>query len=262
VSFFDTHAHLWWEDFEPDRAEVLERARTAGVVGILNLGTTAATSRSAQGLAERDPLCWAAVGLHPDDLPEYAADPAGSIAAIEALTGHPRVIAIGETGLDFYRDHIDPDIQRAALRDQLDLARRTGLPVVLHNRQADGELREAIEAWGEGVTAVFHCFTGDTDFGRWAIERGHYLGIGGVFTFKSSNLRDQVRAWDPERLLLETDSPFLAPVPHRGRRNEPAHLPLIARALGEALGTSPEAVAARTTENALRLFGLTPDRLE
>lgn len=260
MSFFDTHAHLWWEDFAPDRDEVLERARTAGVVGILNLGTTAATSRSALELAEQDPLCWAAVGLHPNDLQTYAADPTGSLAAIEALADDPRVVAIGETGLDFYREHIDPDIQRAALRDQLDLARRTGLPVVLHNREADAALREAVDAWGEGVTAVFHCFTGDADFGRWAIERGHYLGIGGVLTFKSSDLREQVRAWDPDHLLLETDSPFLAPVPHRGRRNEPAYLTLTARALAEALGSTPEEVAARTTENALRLFGLEPGR--
>jgi TatD DNase family protein len=254
LTLFDTHAHLWWSDFDPDRDEVLARARAAGVREVLNLGTTAATSRSCLALAEREPLCWAAVGLHPNDLQEYAADPAGNLAAIEALCTHPRVVAVGETGLDFYREHSDREVQLTALHDHLDLARRTSLPVVLHNRQADAELREAIESWGDGVTAVFHCFTGDAAFGRWAIEGGHYLGLGGVLTFRSSDLRERVAAWDLDRILLETDSPFLAPVPHRGKRNEPALITLTAAALAEALGLGPEEVAERTRANAFRVF--------
>jgi TatD DNase family protein len=254
LTLFDTHAHLWWSDFDSDRDEVLARARAAGVREVLNLGTTVATSRTCLALAERESLCWAAVGLHPNDLQEYVADPAGSIAAIETLCTRSRVVAIGETGLDFYREHTDPEVQLAALRDHLELGRRTGLPVVLHNRRADTELREAVAMWGEGVTAVFHCFTGDEAFGRWAIERGHYLGLGGVLTFRSSDLREQVAAWDLDRILLETDSPFLAPAPHRGKRNEPALITVTAGVLAEALGREPAELAERTRANAFRVF--------
>jgi TatD DNase family protein len=251
---FDTHAHLWESDFDSDRHEVLTRARAAGVREVLNLGTTVATSRACLELAEQEPLCWAAVGLHPNELQEYAADPEGEMAAVEDLCHHPRVVAIGETGLDFQREPVARTVQRAALRDHLELGRRTGLPVVLHNRLADVELREAVETWGEGVTAVFHCFTGDESFGRWAIEHGHYLGLGGVLTFRSSDLRERVGAWDLDGILLETDSPYLAPAPHRGKRNEPALIALTARALADAVGLDRDELAERTRANAFRAF--------
>lgn len=253
---FDSHAHLFWNAFEEDREEVIARAREAGVVGILNLGTTPESSRRCIELAERHPECWAAAGFHPNDIEAYRSAPEAGITEIERLAGHPKAIAIGETGLDLYRSRESYETQLESLRAHLELARRTGLPVVLHNRGADAELREALEEHGKGVVVVLHCFTGDEAFGRWAIERGHYLGLGGIFTFPSSGLRDAVGAWDPDHLLLETDSPFLAPVPHRGGRNEPSYVVHTAAVVADALGISPEALGRRTTENARRLFGL------
>lgn len=252
---FDTHAHLFWEDFQEDLDQVLERAREVGVEGILNLGTNPETSAACVGLAERSPLCWAAVGWHPNDAGGYAADPEEAREAIRELVDHPRVVAIGESGLDFYRERADAEAQYESLRFHFQLARDTGKPLVLHNREASSELRDALEEMDEGVTAVLHSFIGDIGFGRWAIERGHYLGLGGIFTFKSSDLPGMVDSWDLDHLLVETDSPFLAPVPHRGKRNEPAFVADTARAVARTLDMPFEELARRTTLNARRLFG-------
>jgi TatD DNase family protein len=254
---FDTHAHLFWNTFDEDRDEVMARAREAGVEGILNLGTTPHTSRQCIELAERYPECWAAAGLHPNDIDTLAEDPVPGMAEVEELAGHPKVVAIGETGIDLYRSQDTRDIQMESLRRHFELARRLQLPVVLHNREADRELRGALEEYDQGVTAVLHCFTGDAEFGTWAIDRGHYLGLGGVFTFRSSKLRESVADWDIERLLLETDSPFLSPVPHRGKRNEPAYVLHTAETVAGALDLDPAELARITTENARRLLGLT-----
>ncbi|MFO7768223.1 MAG: TatD family hydrolase [bacterium] len=255
---FDTHAHLFWEDFQEDLEDVLDRAREAGVEGILNLGTDPDTSRACVELAEHSPLCWAAVGWHPNDAGGFAADPRGAGDAIRNLVDHPRVIAIGESGLDFYRDRSPAEAQYESLRFHFELARETGKPLVLHNREAGDELRETLEEMDEGVTAVLHSFVGDTAFGRWATDRGHYLGLGGIFTFRTSGLPGMVHAWDLDRLLVETDSPFLAPVPHRGKRNEPAFVADTARAVAEALEIPFEELARRTTANAHRLFRTGP----
>ena len=257
---FDTHAHLFWHDFDEDRDEVIERARGAGVSAVLNLGTDPQSSMACIELAERFPECWAAAGFHPNDLEGFGADRDGGMAEIRDLLAHPRVIAVGETGLDYYRDTSDHDLQWESLGRHFELARESGLPIVLHNREADEDLRKALEAFDEGVTAVLHCFTGDEALGNWAIARGHYLGLGGVFTFPSSDLRTVVGKWNPDHLLLETDSPFLSPVPKRGRRNEPAHIVHTARAMADALGLDLDEVADRTTRNAHRLFGIEPER--
>ena len=255
---FDTHAHLFWEDFQEDLDQVLDRAREAGVEGILNLGTNVETSRACVDLAERSPLCWAAVGWHPNDAAGFAEDPEGGGEAIRSLAGHPRVAAIGESGLDFYRDRASSEAQHASLRFHFDLARETGKPIVLHNREATEELRSALADLDEGVTAILHSFIGPEEFGRWAIDRGHYLGLGGIFTFRSSDLPEMVGSWDVDHILVETDSPFLAPVPHRGRRNEPAFVADTARTVADALDIPFEELARRTTENAHRVFGTGP----
>ncbi len=255
MTLIDTHAHLWWSDFDTDREEVLTRARSAGVIAILNLGTDLATSRAAVELAGRSDLCWAAVGFHPNDAETWTAGPEAARAGIRALAEHPRVVAIGESGLDFYRTGAGREAQYRSLEAHFALARETSLPIVLHNRNAAAELQTALEQWDEGVTAILHCFSGEADFGAWAIARGHYLGLGGVFTFPSSRLREIVGGWDRSRLLLETDAPFLAPVPHRGERNEPAYLVATARAVAAALDLSPEALAELTTDNARRVLG-------
>jgi len=259
VTFVDTHAHLWWEDFAADLDDVLNRARRAGVGAILNLGTDLESSRAGIALAEANDLCWAAVGFHPNDATAWVHDPEAGEAALRRLARHPRVVAIGESGLDFYRDRVRPEDQTASLAAHFRLARETSLPLVLHNREATTELQAALEEHGEGVTAILHCFTGSAAFGRWAIERGHYLGLGGVFTYSSSPLREIVGEWDTGRLLLETDAPFLAPVPHRGTRNEPAFVVETGRAVAGALQMSLEELAAITTANARRVLGLPAD---
>lgn len=256
MRFVDTHAHLWWEDFNADLDDVLSRTRSAGVEAVLNLGTDLESSQAGIELAERSNLCWAAVGFHPNDAAAWAHDPEAGEAALRRLARHPRVVAIGESGLDFYRDRVRPEDQIASLAAHLRLARETSLPIVLHNREATPELQAALEEHDEGVTAILHCFAGGAAFGRWAIERGHYLGLGGVFTYRSSPLREIVGEWDTGRLLLETDAPFLAPVPHRGKRNEPAFVVDTARAVAEALQMPLEELAEITTANARRVLGL------
>ncbi|MFC1628373.1 TatD family hydrolase [Gemmatimonadota bacterium] len=248
----DTHAHLFWEDYEHDLDEVMERAREAGVEAILNLGTDDKTSAECVDLAERFPSCWAAAGVHPNDASLYDSDRDAVMGRLRDLLSHPRVIAVGESGLDLYRDHVSLDTQIRCLKAHFDLARENDLPIVLHNRQADAELRDALVKWDEGVTAILHCFVGDADFGKWAIGRGHFLGLGGVFTFPSSSLREMVGEWDPDHVLLETDSPFLSPVPFRGKRNEPSYVASTAAAVADALGMTHDDLAERTTANAYR----------
>jgi len=257
VRLVDTHAHLFWEDFEPDLEEVISRARNTGLEAILNLGTDVDTSRACVALADRYPVCRAAVGIHPNDASLHESDIGGVMDRIAELLEHPHVVAVGETGIDLYRDQVPLETQLRFLEIHFELARAHDLPIVLHNRQADREIREALLKWDEGVTAILHCFLGDVAFGRWAIERGHYLGLGGVFTFPSSSLREMVGEWDRDHLLLETDSPFLSPVPFRGRRNEPARVADVATAVAEALGIPPGTLARQTTANAARVFSLT-----
>ncbi len=253
---FDTHAHLFWSDFDKDRDEVISRAAEHGVTGILNLGTTVDSSQACIALAEKYTYCHAAIGFHPHDVEIFAADPDEKISQLLSLVEQPEVVAVGETGLDFFGGRDTEEAQVASLHAHFDLARRTGLPIVLHNRNASGELKDFLEEYDSEVTAILHCFTGDEWFGMWAIERGHYLGLGGIFTFPSSDLPDMVRSWDLDHLLLETDSPFLSPVPYRGKRNEPSCVIHTARAIAEVVGISPEELGERTTANACRVLGL------
>ncbi len=256
MKLVDTHAHLFWEDYEHDLDEVVERARDAGVEAILNLGTDDETSAECVNLAERYPTCWAAAGVHPNDASLYDSDRDAVMGRVRDLLSHPKVIAVGESGLDLYRDRVSLDTQIRCLEDHFALAREHGLPIVLHNRQADAELRDALVKWDEGVTAILHCFAGDAEFGRWAIERGHFLGLGGVFTFPSSSLREMVGEWDLDHILLETDSPFLSPVPYRGKRNEPTYVADTAALVADTLGMTHDDLAERTTANAYRALDI------
>lgn len=253
---FDTHAHLFWSNFDSDRDEVIERATGAGVAAILNLGTTVDTSRTCISLAERHDRCWAAVGFHPHDVGAFSYDRDEALTQLRILAEHPKVVAVGETGLDFYRGRKNEQLQRDSLRVHLDLARAADLPVVLHNRAAGSELRAILEEYGPEITAILHCFVGDEEFGHWAIDRGHYLGLGGIFTFPSSGLPEMVKAWNLDHLVLETDSPFLSPAPHRGKRNEPSFIVHTAVAIADALGMAAEELAARTTANACRVLDI------
>lgn len=260
MNLVDTHAHLFWDDFQSDLESVIGRAADAGVKAILNLGTTLETSRRCVALAEKYDRCWAAAGFHPNDADLYESDADAGIEGINALTTHPKVVAIGETGLDFYRDRVSVQTQKSSLEAHFGLARQCGLPIVLHNREASTELRSALETWGDEITAILHCFTGDVEFGKWAIGQGHFLGLGGVFTYPSSSLPELVKEWNLDHLLLETDSPFLSPVPHRGRRNEPAYIVHTAEAVAGALGMSVDELAEHTSDNARRVLNLPEGR--
>ncbi len=255
----DSHAHLNHPDYHPELDAVLARAAEAGVTAILVPGYDLESSRQAVALAARDhagaPALYAAVGIHPHDA-EMCDDAA--LAVLRELLAHPRVVAVGETGLDYYRDRSPREKQQAALRAHLSLARETDKPIILHNRDADSDLLRLLRA--EGLPAaggVLHCFSGDAALAEEALALRLMVSAAGQVTFKNAApLRQALVTVPHDRLLIETDSPYLAPVPHRGRRNEPAWVAEVARGLAAVHGTTPEALAAATTENAGRLFGI------
>lgn len=254
----DSHAHLDLEDYAEDLDAVIGRARAAGVGRIVCVGLWRAPGSfgNALELAARDPALFSAtVGVHPH---ECARVPEPDWALHEALAADPRVVAVGETGLDFHYDHSPRPIQEAAFRRSLAIARRAGKPAVVHVREADAACARVLRE--EGIPAaggVIHCFTGDAAAARAYLDLGLHLSVAGVVTFRTAEaIRAAVRIVPRDRLLVETDCPFLAPVPHRGRRNEPAWVVETARKVAEVWGTSLEEVARATTENARRLLRL------
>lgn len=251
---FDTHCHLDEEAFEVDRAEVVARAVAAGVARILTIGTTAESSRRAVSIAGQYLHVWAAVGIQPN----YASQAApGDWEAIEELAASPRVAAIGETGLDRYWDHTPFDIQLDYFDRHLALAQKLDLPFVVHCRDAEAETVARLQRAAEKgpLRGVMHSFTGSADTARACLALGLYISFAGMVTYKKSQaLREQVSQIPPDRLLVETDAPYLAPQPMRGKRNEPAFLASTAQTLAELLGLPLEEFARQTSENAGRLF--------
>ncbi|BCW94543.1 MAG: TatD family hydrolase [Fimbriimonadales bacterium] len=247
----DTHCHLNHPDLYADWQGALFRAQQSGVERLILIGYDLASSRRAVELTEQSDALYAAVGVHPHDALNCDAH---ALDALNTLAQHPRVIAIGEIGLDFYRDLSPREAQYAAFHAQMQLARSLGLPVVLHCRDAYDELLEVLEAY-PAVRGVLHCFSGAESHARRGLALGYFLGIGGVITFKSAEtLRAIVRQTPRERLLLETDAPYLAPHPYRGKRNEPAYLPLIAQQVAALWEVSLEALSEQTEANVRRLF--------
>jgi len=255
----DSHCHLQDQQFEADRGDVVARAAAAGVSALVAPATDGASAGRALELARRTGTLaiGVAVGVHPNDL-----EAADRWSAIEDLAAEPEVVAIGETGLDYYRGAERAPEQRALFARHLDLAARRGLPVVVHNRAADQDVLAALSDWSSGVAgrvAVLHCFVGGPALAERALALGCYLGYGGPLTFKSAaDLRETARVVPLERALVETDAPYLAPTPHRGQRNEPAYARLVVARLAEILELDFREVAAQTRDNALRVFG---DRL-
>jgi TatD DNase family protein len=253
----DTHAHLHDAAFDADRPAVIGRARAVGVAGFLTIGTDVGTSETAVALAAAEPDIYAAVGIHPHDA--RGAD-AAAIERIAALAQTSRVVAIGEIGLDYFRDFSPRAVQRMALVTQLRLARAVGKPVLLHCREAHADLLDICAT--EGVAAVggiLHCFSGDLAMARRGLELGLLISIAGPVTYPSARrLKDVVRALPLDRLVVETDCPYLPPQPWRGQRNEPAYLPATAAYVAELLGTTVATVAAATTANAVRLLAISP----
>ena len=255
----DTHAHLNAEEFTDDLDVVLERAAAVGVGQIVCVGYDVTTSLGAVALAERHPHIFATIGLHPNSV---AAAPSDWQERLAMLARHPRVVAIGETGLDFYRDWSAPDEQLRALRWHFNLADELGLPVVIHNRDANAAVQTEIETWvGHRSTStppgVLHSFTGDESMMRASVEAGFAISFSGMVTFSNRStdyLRDVASVVPDDALLVETDCPYLAPTPYRGKRNEPAYVRVTAERIADVRGTSIEAIERLSTRNAHRTF--------
>ena len=252
----DTHAHLMDRAFADDLAEVLRRAVVAGVGAMVCVGYDEDSSREAVRLADAHPQIVAAVGIHPNHAGEANA---GAFERLRRLARHPRVVGIGETGLDNYRHYTPRAAQRDWFERHLDLAAELDLPVVVHNRQADGDVAEILTGWaaetGGKARGVLHCFAGGEAMLSAGLAAGFTVSIAGPITFKNAGpLPDLARRVPLDRLVLETDCPYLAPTPHRGRRNEPALIQLTAARLAELHHLSPSELAERTTQNACRLF--------
>ena len=249
--WIDAHCHLQFEDRGPTPEEAVARAVDAGVERMVCIGTDLATSAEAVRLAGVFPEVWATVGLHPHDASKLADEWEGLVE----LAGADRVVGIGEAGFDLYYRHSEPDAQEEAFRAQVRLARERGLPLVIHSRDAWAETFGVLESEGVPARTVFHCFTGGPAEAKRALALGCWLSYSGIVSFKTADdLRAAAAVTPAERLLVETDAPFLAPVPHRGRTNEPAFLPAVGAALAAARDEPVEAVAAATRANAMRFF--------
>jgi TatD DNase family protein len=250
----DSHCHLEYKGVAEDQAGVLARARAAGVRGFLNISTRRSEWGSVVGTAEREPDVWASIGIHPHEADQHA--DLGEAALLEAAQ-HPRVIGIGETGLDYYYDKSDRQVQQALFRTHIAVSRQTGLPLIIHTRDAEDDTVAIIEdELGKGAfPALIHCFTAPGGFGRRVLELGLSISLSGIVTFKNAReLQDFAPQIPPGRLLVETDSPFLAPVPHRGRPCEPAYVADTARFVAQLRGESIETLAENTSRNFYGLF--------
>jgi TatD DNase family protein len=248
----DSHCHLTDPRFAPDLDDVLARAWAAGLSGIVTIASTAADAHVAWNLAHRDARIRCTAGVHPHSA---ASATAGDLDAVRDLLQRPGVVAVGETGLDFHYDNSPRDVQRTLFQWHLQAAADTGLPVVVHSRSADADMAAMIRD-AAGVTGVLHCFSGGPDLLQVALDAGWYVSFAGMVTFRNYDAGDLVRAVPADRLLVETDSPYLAPIPHRGKRNEPAFVVETCAALARLRGEDPSATAAGTTANARRFYPL------
>lgn len=249
---FDTHAHYDDEAFDADRDAVLTALPGQGVGLVLNPGCDVESSRKAVQYAAAYPHVYAAVGIHPENCGGYTA---GDLAALRQLAQQPKTAAIGEIGLDYYWAENPPrDFQQQVLRQQLALAQELALPVIIHDREAHADTLSIIREF-PGITGVFHCFSGSPEMAQELLKLGWYLGFDGPVTYKNARRAPEVAAVTPlDRMLIETDSPYMAPVPYRGKRNDSGYVHLIAEKLAEWKGVTPEEMARVTTENGKRLF--------
>jgi TatD DNase family protein len=253
--FIDTHAHLFYPNFENDVDEVITRAKEAGVDYIIVPGTDIATSEKAIDLADKHDFIYATVGVHPHDSKDWNDD---LLIQLENLAKKKKVVAIGEIGLDYYYDFSPKEKQLAAFEAQINLAIKLNLPVVVHNRDANDDMMTMIRKYKDSsLRAQFHCFAGTVEDARELVEMHHYISFTGNVTFKNmDHIRKIAGRVAVENLLLETDSPFMTPVPHRGKRNEPAYVKLVAEKIAEIHHLSTEDVGRTTSYNAHKLFGI------
>jgi TatD DNase family protein len=254
VTLIDSHCHLNYEGLVERQDEVLANARNRGVAGFLNISTRQSEWDQIIALAEREPDVWATVGVHPH---EADAHPDLGAAALVEATDHSRVIAIGECGLDYFYDKSDRNAQRERFQAHIEAARQTELPLVVHTREAEEDTAEILSAAvREGaVTGVLHCFTGSAELARKGLDLGFYVSLSGIVTFKNAQDLQAIAKWLPaDQMLVETDSPFLAPVPHRGQKCEPAFVADTAAFVADLRGEDPEQLGDSTTANFFKLF--------
>jgi TatD DNase family protein len=251
----DSHAHIQGREYAGETAAVIESAHAAGVEQIIAVGGAGdmSSNREAVALAESFENIYATVGMHPHDAKDVGPD---ELKELKELASHPKVIAVGETGLDYYYDHSPRDVQRRVFAQFIRMARETDLPIVVHERDAASDGAELLRSEGEGrLRGVIHCFTGSYEAARAYLELGFYISFTGIITFKNAAaLRDVVRQVPLERMLVETDSPYLTPVPHRGKRNEPAYVRFVAETIANIKGKKLEEIARITTNNTRQLF--------
>ena len=255
LELIDSHAHIQGAEYALEIDEVIRRAREAGVGKIIVVGGAGEllSNQAAVALAESYGNLYATVGMHPHDAKDVGEE---ALKKLEELTARAKVIAVGETGLDFYYNHSPHQIQREIFARFIRMARETGLPLIVHERDAHKETIELLRHEGNGaVRGVIHCFTGNFEAARNYLDLGFYLSFTGIITFKNAQpLRDVVRAVPLERMFVETDSPYLTPVPHRGKRNEPAYVRFVAETVAQVHGRTLEEVARVTTSNVRELF--------
>jgi TatD DNase family protein len=256
---FDSHFHLTADRFDEDRDAVLRRAVDAGVTRGVTVASDLTDARAALALASATPGLWATAGIHPH---EAAAQEPGDLAAIEDLHRDPKVVAVGETGLDYYYDHSPRDAQLRSLEAHVDLAERLRRPLVIHCRDADEDMTAVLRSLPRGVSGVLHCFVGGDELLDAGLDVGWYVSFSGIASFRKFDAAERVRRVPLDRLLVETDAPYLAPVPMRGKRNEPAFVAHVCAAVAGHLDLDPSDVARATTANALRMYGLPEDAPE
>lgn len=254
----DSHCHLDFPELSEDGDAVIARARAAGVGRMVTICTKITEFARVRAVSERYDDVWCTVGIHPH---EAASEAAVTAQELIGLADHPRVVGIGETGLDFYYEHSLRETQESQFRAHIAAARATGLPLIIHSREADEDMIRILrdESEAGAFPAVLHCFSSGPELAWAAIDLGHYVSLSGIVTFKKAeDLRDIAQALPLERLLVETDSPYLAPVPHRGKTNEPAFVVHTAGCLADLRGLSAQEIATATTENFFRLFTKVP----
>ncbi|WP_066185725.1 TatD family hydrolase [Gracilibacillus timonensis] len=252
---FDTHVHLNVSHFDEDREEVLKRAKEAGVEYMVIVGFDHETIPKAIKMAEQYDHIYAAVGWHPVDAIDMTEK---ELVWLEELADHPKVVALGEMGLDYHWDKSPKDVQKAVFRKQIQLAKKVQLPIIIHNREATEDIIGVLqEEHAEEVGGIMHCYNDSIDYVDTCLDMGFYISLGGPVTFKNATLPKEVAKYVPmDRLLIETDCPFLAPHPNRGKRNEPAYVRLVAEQIADLRGVSYEKLSEQTTENAKRFFGI------
>jgi TatD DNase family protein len=255
MQLIDTHCHLDWNSFDADREAVIDRAAQAGVTRMITIGVDGPSSRRAIEIADQYAAVYAAVGVHPNDCAEFDA---ATLADIRALAQHPKVVAIGEIGLDYYWHKVDHDVQARVFRAQLELAAELRKPVIIHSREAASDVLTILEEFTKHAvcTGTLHSYFDDLVIAQRAFAIGFYIGVTGPITFKKAEReREIVKRVPLDRILIETDAPFLTPVPHRGERNEPAFVSHTTEMIAKVRGQAIEEVARQTTHNAEKLFG-------